>query len=415
MGPVRILAVSFAFPPLAYPRSIQVARILSHLDAEIVLFCAEEAEARHDHTIGRGVEAGLRACIRVPFNPCQLLRILWRGAHLLRVPIFGKIPDNYRSWIKRTYKQIISWLNQNHFHPNLIATFGQPMSDHIVGLEVKRSLGIPWVAFFSDPWVDNPYRNDDSVTAWINRRLERKVIAAVDRVVFTSDETSDLIMAKYPQCWGVKARVVPHSFDPEAYPKESSSLPHGNLRTIRYVGNFYGHRTPAPLIIALKRLFSTQPELLSNVHFELVGGCSPIMLHRAGIKSLPSGLISVKAPVSYEESLRLMVDSDALLLIDAPDKFNVFFPSKLADYIGAGHPILGITPPGSTAELILRLGGWVADPRRPEEIEAMLVNYLSLPPFCSPWGNPSVRREYEISEVAKRMKEIIKGVLKKEK
>jgi hypothetical protein len=35
--------------------------------------------------------------------------------------------------------------------------FGNPMTDHLVGLSLSRKYRIPWIARFSDPWVDNPY------------------------------------------------------------------------------------------------------------------------------------------------------------------------------------------------------------------------------------------------------------------
>jgi hypothetical protein len=43
--------------------------------------------------------------------------------------------------------------------------------------------------------------------------------------------------------------------------------------------------------------------------------------------------------VGYQESLKLMSEADALLVIDAPADQSVFLPSKLIDYIGAGRPI----------------------------------------------------------------------------
>ena len=45
-----------------------------------------------------------------------------------------------------------------------------------------------------------------------------------------------------------------------------------------------------------------------------------------------------------------------LLILDAPFKISVFFPSKLVDYIGANKPILAITPEGSCAEIVRKLG-----------------------------------------------------------
>ena len=67
--------------------------------------------------------------------------------------------------------------------------------------------------------------------------------------------------------------------------------------------------------------------------------------------------ISVVEPVSYIKSLELMNSSDYLLVIDAPsDDVSMFFPSKLADYIGTNKHILGISPKGSTNRILKELG-----------------------------------------------------------
>ncbi len=52
-----------------------------------------------------------------------------------------------------------------------------------------------------------------------------------------------------------------------------------------------------------------------------------------------------------------MKRSDVLLVIDAPiERDNIFFPSKLADYIGAERPIIGISSPGPTDRILKSLG-----------------------------------------------------------
>ena len=62
---LNLLAVSLAYPPLAYPRSIQVARLLKFVNAATVLACADESEARKDATIDPEAERFLAACIRM--------------------------------------------------------------------------------------------------------------------------------------------------------------------------------------------------------------------------------------------------------------------------------------------------------------------------------------------------------------
>ncbi|HKQ51355.1 MAG TPA: hypothetical protein VJT74_03235, partial [Pyrinomonadaceae bacterium] len=97
-SPPELLAVSFAFPPLAYPRSGQVARLLKHLSFRTALVCADERGARRDETLEPDAEERLYACLRVPFS----LRG-WRGhadrvASRLKLPLWNKSPDQYASW-----------------------------------------------------------------------------------------------------------------------------------------------------------------------------------------------------------------------------------------------------------------------------------------------------------------------------
>ncbi|MDI6794866.1 MAG: hypothetical protein QME81_18700 [bacterium] len=70
-----------------------------------------------------------------------------------------------------------------------------------------------------------------------------------------------------------------------------------------------------------------------------------------------------------------MVNSDLLMLIDAPDeKGSLFFPSKLADYIGSGKPILGMTPlNGASANILRKLGCPVVDPKDVEGIQNAIL------------------------------------------
>ena len=118
---------------------------------------------------------------------------------------------------------------------------------------------------------------------------------------------------------------------------------------MRHVGNFYAPRTPQALIEALARLHEEQPDVLAGVRVELIGQIRPALDHRALGAALPGNLLTVHAPVDYLESLRLMQDADLLLVVDAPSEHSVFLPSKLIDYLGAGKPIVALSPPGASA------------------------------------------------------------------
>jgi glycosyltransferase involved in cell wall biosynthesis len=304
-------------------------------------------------------------------------------------------------------------MRTHEFCPDVMATFGVPMSDHLLGLRLKAKFGLPWIAHFSDPWVDNAFHRNKVLANIVNRRLERQVISAADQLVFTSSETLDLVMRKYPSGWRAKTNVLPHSYDPALY---STPAPHPGGPVLRYLGNFYGHRTPIPLFRALRSILDHEAQLLDNVRIELVGQLPRRMRLHPALRSLPAGLVRLVNTVPYSQSLRLMSDADLLLVIDAPDDLSVFLPSKLIEYLGSGTPIFGIVPPGTSARLLARVGALVADPRKPEEIVERLRQALHLvwdrraAADRSEWGKAEVRAEFHVDRVRHAFLEILQAV-----
>ena len=409
---LELLAVSFVFPPTAAPRSVQVARLLKHLRVRTTLVCADDQGAPRDPTIEPNAETRLRDCLRVPFAMRGWRKQARRIASRFDLPVWNKIPDEYSSWKAQALRAIRKHVSNNDYRPDWIASFAQPMSDHLIGLELKKLYRAPWVAHFSDPWTDNLFQDYDSLTKRINLSLERNVIESADRLIFTSPETVELVMAKYPAGWKAKARILPHSFDTSPH----SSRPGVNQAriTIRHTGEFYGPRTPQPLIRTLRSILSENTRALEGVCFELIGVVNPPTLVDSGIENLPPGLITIKPPVSYQESCSLSAAADGLLMIDAPAARSVFLPSKLIEYVGAGRPILGLTPPGAAANLLRELGGWVADPTDDNAMKRTVtefLSYLNKPEQPEIWGEAEVRRQYEAPVVSKTFEMILRELL----
>lgn len=413
-----LLAVSFAYPPSALPRAVQVSRLLKNLHARTTLVCADHDEkgVRKDQTLVRESEAFLANCIRVPFAHHGVNALMSRVAYRFDLPVIDKVPDHFRSWKPAVLKAVDSFCRARNYVPDVLATFGFPMSDHLIGLELKRRLDVPWVAHFSDPWVDNPFRREDSLTRWLNLSLENRVLEVADRVIFTSEETLDLVMSKYDGSLRKKARVLAHSYDAEQFPTRENGTD-GRL-VIRYLGDLYPPRSPEPLFRAVAEMCKEPPFQDCNVRFEIIGKTYEFNFDAMGLNALPEGVISLKPSVKYLDSLALMANSDGLLVIDAPADISVFLPSKLIDYVGAGRPILGITPPGTAADLIGRLGGWVADPTDVPAVAAALKTFIAFlherKATAVPWGDAGVRRSFAAATVSQEFACILEELIEEQ-
>jgi glycosyltransferase involved in cell wall biosynthesis len=411
----KLLAVSYSYPPKTEPRAIQVSRLLKYLTAETVLVSeGHSGSAGITESTGLGdMESFLQENLRVPLATSFGREILNAVSRRVYLPVWSRTPDQLGHWKKDVVKTIEHFIRAQDYQPDVLATFAFPLIDNIIGLELKGRFHLPWLAHFSDPWVDSPFKTDDRFTRALNARLEQRVIERADRLVFTSGETADLVMSKYPAALRSKVRIVPHAYEPALFPRRSNNN-NGRL-VIRYMGDLYLSRTPKPLFQALEILSATEPELVNRFCFEIVGGVHELDLNQMGLSRLPEGLVLFRSRVGYRESLELMTSAAGLMVIDAPvpkDAKSVFLPSKLIEYIGAGRPIIGLTPPGTAADLILKLGGWVADPGDPQQLAAVVHQFLSFvwehrDDLLTGWGRSEVRDEFEARAIAKKFQQVL--------
>lgn len=407
---MRILAISFMLPPVLYPQAIQIGRLLEGCGVDLLTvsgrFTGVPADSR-----GFDFRPQQRFIKRIELGHKTALGGIWHRLAMRLVPFYGRAPDEFKKWANLAAAEVTDWLASPSNSVDAMATFGEPMSDHLVGLAVKRRFGTPWLVHFSDPWADNPFRSFQPLANWRNRQLEAEVIKNADSVVFTSEETRNLVMRKYPAKWMKKTFILPHSFDPVEFNKLPVSTRSDEKLTIRYLGNFYGHRTPFPLIRALAQMVQKTPDILKDVRFQIVGTLPGWMRMHPALRRLPEGLLEFCSSVKYSDSLELMASSDLLMVIDAPAKESVFLPSKLVDYIGSGRPIFGIVPPGASKKLIERLGGLTADPKNLNEIVSNLVEAItqarSLRDSSGVWGAEEVRQEFVIDKIAGKFSEIV--------
>jgi glycosyltransferase involved in cell wall biosynthesis len=371
----RLLAISWDMPPMSGPRAVQVSRTLKHLvplgwESWVVCFSPRSNRYNQDPELA----SRLRAPTGVTLVPVPSLeehlvfRSLWRIAPPLKL-----LPDEKWVWIGAAARAARRVAAERRF--DVLVSFAQPFSDHLIGLRVRRTTGLPWVAHFSDPWIDNPYLKGASWQRRLWQRLERDVVRDADALVFVNSQTAERVMRKYPDAWRRKAHVVPHGFDtsePGAAP-----APRDERLTIVHTGRFYdGFRTPESLLRGLATLSQRRP-LARELRAVFVG--TPIPAHRRLATSLGlDGIVEFTGRVPFAESVRWAAAADVLLLIDAPADESLFLPSKLIDYLPENKPILALTPQrGASADVVRALGYPVIAPDDDTGIAAAIEQLLA--------------------------------------
>ncbi len=355
---MNLLVVSFWLPPFLEPQSIQIGRLLAHLPSDLrqYVFTADHSTATPDKSLYPGIERNFAGFLRRPYEaglPRRALRRLFR--------FFNLMPDPYLCWHFVNARHI--WKAWPDVKFDRIVTFPCPMSSAVFGYWLKRRLNIPWITFMSDPWADNPYFGYSGLLRIINNRLEELVVHNADRIVVPSAQMRTRLAERRPSC-ADKLSVLEHSFDPSLYPP-CSPAEAGPL-VIRYLGSYGGLRSAEPIFKALGMLKAHGQLGDGEVKFQLVGTLwrGDRCKYRQLVRSL--GLqeeVELKAGVGYLESLKLMCEAHVLMIIDGEIEGSVYFPSKLVDYLGAGRPILAVTPiDGASAGVVIEAGGRVANP-----------------------------------------------------
>lgn len=408
---IRIAAVSYMLPPMLFPQAIQIGRLLEGCGnaLDLLTVTGREDSALLESNFGSNVFEHLE------FENRRRLNGYIHKIAMKFLPFYGRAPDEYSDWVSRAIEGLSARIEREKTSFDAIVTFGEPMSDHLVGLSLKKRFGLPWIAHFSDPWADNSFRRPYFLSNIISKFQERKVCELADSLIFTSEETKQLVMQKYPSSWLTKSYILPHSYVSDDMEIPALTKCDDELIVFRYLGNFYGHRTPFPLIKSLLRLLKSNRESLERVKFEIYGEIAGWMKFHPVINKLPISVLEFFSQVSYKKSIELMKESDVLLVVDAPSKNSVFLPSKLIDYIGCGRQIVGIVPQGTSRKLILRMGGIVADPSDDngvdaailKAIESVKLNRLS----AATWGDSAVRDEFHISRIAPQFLGILKTTI----
>jgi hypothetical protein len=309
-----------------------------------------------------GEDKSFEAVIDEDFGVVEYLKVpgILRWVPLGRFGPLGKLPDTYRFFNFLLFNKARQMINENNYE--VMVTWSQPHSSHLVGLKLKSSLKTSpkWVAHFSDPWLSNPYFEVKNWIKRINENLFNQVLNQADAISVTNEYVVMLEKGFSSTENRRKVHVVPHSFLPSIYPYKDKSRANDQI-ILRYIGSFYGLRRPDPILSALALLEVNEPTNAKKLRVEFIGANLDTKALR-DIQKLKLVTIEVLPSVSFRESLGLMQNADLLLIIDAPMGISPFLPSKLIDYIGSNVPVLAFTPPGPSADVVKELGGWVASP-----------------------------------------------------
>lgn len=400
---MRIFVISWFFPPLNSSEGMVTFKLLKSSRHEYVVFSSNQLFWSYDN---RSLVASLSDSknIRAIYSSCK----------------------NLEDWQNDCFNTFIALHREEKFD----AIMSRTMPPETIGVakQIKNQFPtLPWIASLGDPLSNNPYLlfesskykspiekikglrrkilNKKKQSLRKLKELELTCLSSADVVIFPNKDLRDFV----GQTAQIPTWIIPHSFDKSLFPSHENIYKKGGKIKVTYVGVLDSLRNPDFLFDALRNAFSVDRSLSKKLEVSLYGNFDKELKRLIKSFGLEQIVLS-HPPVSYEESLKIMQESDWLLHIDANFKSleetggSVFFAGKIADYFGTNKPIIGLTGQKSTAgRLIHKAGGQVFSNNELDKFTDFILNIENH--TCRQQITRTFREQFNSCNVAKSFDE----------
>ncbi len=257
------------------------------------------------------------------------------------------IPDARKSWVKPSVAYLSNYIEKENI--STIITTGPPHSLHLIGLQLKKKLGVKWIADFRDPWTTIGYHKQLKLTKKSKQKhkaLEKLVLNTADDIVVTSSVTK----TEFEAITNKPIEVITNGYDYESV----ESKPLDAKFTIAHIGSLLSKRNPIILWQVLSELVQEHEGFSKDFQLNFVGAVSETVLQSIETVGLANH-VNNAGYVSHKESIIYQKSSQVLLLVEIDSKeTKCIIPGKLFEYMVSNRPILALGPQGSDVENIIK-------------------------------------------------------------
>lgn len=244
------------------------------------------------------------------------------------------LPDMYFNWAKAASKYGIELMKKEKF--DVMFSMHEPPSSHICAMKIKEEFkDLPWVTYWSDPWLkDSTRENISPVRRKYEQSFERKVVNLSDRFIFVTKANRD----DYVNSYNIpieKTFIVTRGYDEKQYKeikeKSNPKLIEKEKINFVYAGEIFSKlRNVNPFIDALNVIKNENIDLYNKLNIMFFGNIDSDEVKN---KLNVIDKVSVSPRIPYDEALGYMLNSQVLLLFG--NKNSKQIPAKVYDYFGA--------------------------------------------------------------------------------
>ncbi|MBL8379813.1 MAG: glycosyltransferase [Burkholderiales bacterium] len=369
--------IAYHFPPLSGSSGIQrtlrfVQQLPSHGWEPLVLTAHPRAYVQTSDDLLAEVPAGLVVRRAFALDSARHLALFGRYA------AFTARPDRWVSWRYDGVRQGVRMVRE--FAPAMIWSTYPFATAHLIGAEVARRSGLPWIADFRDPMAQPGYPADPVIHRQF-LAIEATAAAQARACTFTTPGAVRTYRERYPRS-ADRMLLLENGFDEGSFAQAALRAERagrkGGPLIVLHSGILYPQeRDPTHLFSALRRLHATGRLTPAQVRLRFRASAHDDHIRRLAAEQGVGEFVELAPSLPYLDALAEMLSVDALLIMQDAG-CNDQIPAKAYEYLRAGRPILAITDPaGDTADLVRRAGiDAIAKLESADAIESTLMNFV---------------------------------------
>lgn len=371
MNTKKVLIITYYWPPAGGPgvqRWLKFVKYLPDFNIEPIVYCPENPSyPLMDESLVSEISKDITVLKHPISEPYKLAKLFSKRTSTISKGIITNekkqslteklmlyirgnffIPDARKNWVKPSVVFLSDYIKTNDI--DTIITTGPPHSLHLIGLQLKQTLGVKWLADFRDPWTTIGYHKQLKLTKSSQNKhkaLEKQVLNTADDIIVTSNNTKE----EFKNITNKPITVITNGFDKEATSETASEL--DSVFSMSHIGSLLSKRNPEVLWKVLQDLSKELDGFSEVLQLNFVGFISENILDSLKKYNLSNYIVEV-GYMPHNKAIEYQKKSQLLLLIEIDSQdTKAIIPGKLFEYIKANRPIIALGPKDTDVEVIL--------------------------------------------------------------
>jgi glycosyltransferase involved in cell wall biosynthesis len=263
----------------------------------------------------------------------------------------GDIAKLFKSWEKK-YLFPDKYVIWNHFAFQCIKEITQkqkidvafvnipPFSGLLLADKIKRTLNLPTIVNFRDPFSFNNYirLEDREEERRRSVEIEKSVFPQLDRIICVTPYVIKRYGELFPNLKG-KFELIPNGYDENDFSEIDTSAPaKASGFSMGYNGSVSSLVPIEPLLNAIYEIYTTHN---INITLNIASQNSQSKFEKKSPECFHAGLVNFKGFLPHRESLENLATSNVLAIMFANDPATIgAYPGKVFEYFRMNRPIL---------------------------------------------------------------------------